>query len=184
MTRHRSLAELDAGLDHIRQAPKTLGVLELIVRRPAVDAREVLEHGQLDRTEGLSGDSWLSRGSRQTPDGSADPNAQLTIMSTRVIGLIAPDRARWQLAGDQLFVDFDLSADNLPPGSRLRLGDAVVEVSEEPHTGCKKFVARFGLDAMKWVNSERGRRLNLRGVNARVIDPGDVRVGDAVYKLS
>ncbi|HYH86487.1 MAG TPA: hypothetical protein VEX60_13625 [Pyrinomonadaceae bacterium] len=181
--RHLTMEQLEAGLDGIRQSPKDEGVLELIVRRPQTDEREVLEEGELHPSEGLVGDSWKTRGSSRTPDGSAHPDMQLNIMNARVIALVAHDRDRWQLAGDQLFLDMDLSEENLPAGTRLALGDAIIEVSPQPHTGCKKFVARFGLDAMKFVNSPVGRRLHLRGINAKVIQRGVIRVGQLVRKI-
>lgn len=181
--KHLSMAELEAGLDEIRRAPKDRGVLELIVRRPAVDAREVLELGELDLTEGLVGDNWRARGSKSTPDGSAHPEMQLNIMNARAAMLVAQSKERWPLAGDQLFVDMDLSEENLPPGTRLALGSAVVEVTPVPHNGCNKFVARFGLDAMKFVNSPVGKSLHLRGINAKVVQPGTIRVGDVVRKV-
>ena len=174
--------DLDVHLDDVRSAPRDAGRLELIVRRPAVDAREVLEQAVLDDAEGLVGDGWLARGSSRTPDGSANPDAQLTIMSTRVLAAIEPDRARWPLAGDQLYVDLDLGVDNLPAGTRLAVGDAVVEVSEAPHTGCAKFSARFGSDALRWINNPTGRELRMRGLNARVVQGGTVRVGDRVTR--
>jgi hypothetical protein len=175
--------ELEAGLDHIRQSPADEGRLELIVRRPQIDARELLEEGHLDLHDGLVGDTWRSRGSSRTADGSAHPDMQLNIMNARVIALVAQDKARWQLAGDQLFIDMDLSADNLPPGTRLALGSAVIEVTAQPHNGCKKFVARFGLDAMKFVNSPVGKQLHLRGINAKVVQPGTIRVGESAKKI-
>lgn len=175
--------ELDAGLDEIRRSPKDRGVLEMIVRRPQVEVREVLEEGELDPVEGLVGDTWRTRSSRRTPDGSPHPDMQLNIMNTRAIALVAQGKDRWPLAGDQLFIDLDLSAENLPPGTRLALGSAVIEITPQPHTGCKKFVARFGLDAMTWVNSPVGGELHLRGVNARVVRPGVIRVGDVATKL-
>lgn len=181
--RQLTSAELEAGLEHIRQSPKDHGVLELIVRRPRVGEREVLEEGTLDMTVGLVGDNWSVRGSSRTADGSSHPDMQLNLMNARVIDLVAQDRARWSLAGDQLYVDLDLSADNLPPGTRLALGSAVIEVTPEPHTGCQKFVSRFGLDAMKFVNSPERKALRLRGINARVVQPGVIRVGDVVRKL-
>jgi len=153
------------------------------VRRPQTDEREVLEEGELNLLEGLAGDSWRMRGSSRTPDGSSHPEMQLNIMNARVAALVAQDDERWQLAGDQLYLDMDLSAENLPAGTRLAIGSAVIEVSAQPHTGCKKFVARFGLDAMKFVNSSVGRELHLRGINARVVQPGVIRVGDAVRKV-
>jgi hypothetical protein len=180
---HLTMAELEAGLDHIRQAPKNEGVLELIVRRPQIDGREVLEEGQLHPFEGLLGDTWKSRGSSRTPDGSAHPDMQLNIMNARVIALLAQNRDRWQLAGDQLHIDMDLGAENLPAGTQLALGSAVIEVTPPPHTGCKKFVSRFGLDAMRFVNSTLGRELHLRGINAKVLQPGLIRVGDVAKKI-
>ena len=180
--KHLTLKELEAGLDTILQSPKDNGVLELIVRRPQTNEREILHEGQLDLLEGLVGDNWRTRGSSQTPDGSADPNVQLTVMNSRMIALVAQDKARWPLAGDQLYIDMDLSTENLPPGTRLALGGAVIEVTAQPHTGCKKFVARFGLDALKFVNSSVGRQLHLRGINAKVVQSGVIGVGDAVRK--
>lgn len=181
--RHVTLAELEAGLAHLRQSPKDEGVLELIVRRPQVEAREVLAEGQLDLAEGLVGDNWRTRGSSRTADGTSHPDMQLNVMNARMIALVAQSKERWQLAGDQLFIDFDLSADNVPPGTRLALGSAVIAVTDQPHTGCKKFVERFGAEALKFVNSPVGKQLQLRGINAKVVHPGVIRVGDSVKKL-
>lgn len=180
---HRTRTELEHALDHIRAAPQDAGELQMIVRRPAINKRDVLEEATLDTTIGLTGDSWGKRGSSRTRDGSPHPEMQLTLMNSRVVDLVSGDRARWPLAGDQLYVDLDLSVANLPPGSRLTVGEAVIEVSTQPHTGCDKFVGRFGLDAMKFVNSPLGRQLNLRGINARVIRGGRVRIGDLLRKL-
>ena len=181
--RHLTTVELEAGLDQIRRAPKDLGVLELICRRPQTEEREVLEQGQLDIAHGLIGDNWKSRGSSSTPDRSAHPEAQLNIMNARAIALIAQEKERWTLAGDQLFMDLDLSVENLAAGTRLELGSAVIEVTPLPHTGCQKFVARFGLEAMKFVNSAVGRQLCLRGINAKVVKSGLIRVGDVARKI-
>lgn len=181
--RHLTLEQLEAGLDGILQSPKDEGTLEMIVRRPKTDEREVLEEGELHNSEGLVGDTWKLRGSSRTTDGSSHPDMQLNIMNTRVIALVAQARERWQLAGDQLFLDMDLSDENLPAGTRLALGDAVIEVTPQPHTGCKKFIARFGLDAMKFVNSGVGRQLRLRGINAKVVKPGSIRVGQTAKKI-
>jgi hypothetical protein len=175
--------EFEAGLDAIRMSPSIAGTVELIVRRPAEDEREVLEEASLDVREGLVGDSWFARGSRRTEDGSAHTGMQLTLMNARVIALLAGDRERWPLAGDQLFVDLDVSAENVPPGTRLALGSAVIEVTDTPHTGCAKFSARFGSDAQRFVNSPVGRELQLRGINTCVVVPGTVRRGDAIRKL-
>ena len=158
-------------------------MLELIVRRPRIGEREVLDEGQLDIVDGLVGDTWSTRGSRRSKDGLAHPDMQLNIMNARVIALVAQDRERWHLAGDQLFMDLDLSGENLPPGTRLAVGSAVIEVTDQPHTGCQKFVSRFGLEAMKFVNSPVGRELNLRGINARVVQPGMIRVRDVARKV-
>lgn len=178
----RTTHELDAGLHTVRAAPADTGTVELVVRRPAVGEREVVTTASLTHGDGLVGDTWRARGSRHTADGSAETNRQLTIMSARAAALVAgDDRARWPLAGDQLYLDLDLSEDNLPPGTRLRLGGtAVVEVCGEPHTGCAKFRDRFGADAARFVNSPEGRRLRLRGLNARVVTPGAVAAGDVV----
>ncbi len=180
---HATRAELEAGLDDIRQSPADEGSVRLIVRRPEVGAREVLSEGELSLADGLVGDTWKQRSSSRTSDGGAHPEMQLNLMNSRVVAVVAKAPERWPLAGDQLFVDLDLSQDNLPPGTRLQLGTAVIEVTAEPHTGCAKFVERFGLDAMKWVNSPTGRTLNLRGINAKVVEPGRVSRGDVVRKV-
>lgn len=177
-------AELAAGLDEIRRAPKDAGTIELIVRRPAEDQREVLAEGRLDVAEGLVGDNWRARGSRSMPDGSANPEMQINVMSARAVARVAPARERWSLAGDQLFLDLDLSVENLPVGTRLALGEAIIEVTVPPHTGCAKFAARFGCEALAFVNSPAGKALRLRGLNARVIQSGTIRTGDRVRKLS
>jgi hypothetical protein len=182
--KHLEAEELEAGLEDILQSPKDHGAVKMIARRPDVDHREVLEEAKLDITEGLVGDNWRRRGSGSTPDGSAHPEMQLNIMNARVIALVAVSRERWSLAGDQFFIDLDLTKDNLPPGSQLELGTAIVEIPSVPHLGCKKFATRFGVEAAKFVNSRRGKQLNLRGINARLIKPGVVRVGDTARKLS
>ena len=182
--RHLTMAELEAGLDTIRAAPKDEGVLQLIVRRPQVEQREILEEGTLDPVEGLVGDSWKLRRSTRTADGSPHPEMQLNIMNVRVTALVAQDPERWQLAGDQLYLDMDLSEENLPAGTQLAIGSAIVEVTPPPHTGCQKFVARFGADAMKFVNSAVGRELHLRGINARVVQGGVIRVGQVARKIN
>jgi len=182
--KHLTTTELEAGLEEIRQSPKEDGVLKLIVRRPRKNVREVLPTGELDLTQGLVGDTWKTRGSSRTADGSSHPDMQLNIMNARVAALVAQEESRWQLAGDQLYIDLDLSDENLPPGTRLAIGSAVIEVTAQPHNGCKKFVARFGLDAMKFVNSPVGKQLHLRGVNAKVVQAGIIRTNDSVNKIA
>ena len=184
LARHLTTEELEAELDRIRNAPADEGVVELIVRRPAEGEREVLQEGVLDPGEGLVGDRWSAHRSSRTQDGSPNRDTQLTLMSARVVDLVAAgDRQRWPLAGDQLYVDLDLSVENLPAGTRLALGSAVIEVTPEPHTGCAKFVARFGKDAHRFVNAKQHRHLRLRGLNAKVVEPGTVSRGDAISKL-
>jgi hypothetical protein len=174
---------LEEGLDEIRRSPSDEGSVELIVRRPAENEREVLAEGMLDTEVGLVGDMWRTRGSSRTEDGSSHPDTQVTLMNSRVAALVAQRPDRRQLAGDQLYVDLDLSCDNLPPGTRLAVGSAVLEITDEPHRGCGKFSARFGVDALKLVNSQVGRELNLRGIYARVVVGGVVRQGDPIAKV-
>lgn len=178
-----TMEELESALDHLRNSPKDNGVIEMIVRRPRVDEREVLDEAELDPVAGLIGDSWSFRGSSRTADGGPHPEMQINIMNARVVDLVAQDKDRWSLAGDQFFIDMDLSKENLPAGSRLAIGSAVLEVSPLPHTGCHKFVARFGVDAMKFVNSVVGKQLCLRGINAKVVQAGVVKSGDFARKI-
>ena len=179
---HSTLEELEAGLEEIRQSPQDEGVLRLIVRRPQTGAREVLEEGELHLTEGLVGDNWSTRRSSPAPGGAPDPEMQLNVVNARVIALVAREESRWGLAGDQLFIDLDLSAENLPSGTQLAVGSAVIEVTARPHAGCHKFAQSFGVDAMKFVNSPLGRQFRLRGINAKVVRRGVIRVGDSVKK--
>lgn len=181
--KHVRMEELRAGLDEVRRAPRDNGVIRLIVRRPGVDEREILLEGRLDEREGLVGDTWRRRGSGRTADGSPHPDMQLNIMNARAAALVAVEQERWSLSGDQLYVDMDLSTANLPAGTQLALGTAVIEVTDQPHTGCGKFVSRFGVDAMTFVNSPLGRELCLRGINAKVVRPGTIRQGDLVKKI-
>ncbi|HWD09371.1 MAG TPA: MOSC domain-containing protein [Actinomycetota bacterium] len=193
---HLTRPELDAGLPWLLQSPSDAGHVELIVRRPALNQREVLEEAVLDLTVGLVGDNWLARGNRHTPDHAPDPDAQVTVINSRLAALVAgyrpsgttaagdPSIDRRALAGDQLYVDFDISEDNLATGSYLQVGTAVIEISAKPHTGCIKFTQRFGRQAVQFVNSSTGRRLRLRGLNARMVVGGRVRAGDLVSKVS
>jgi hypothetical protein len=180
---HRTAEELAAGLDTIGRSPRGTGRVELIVRRPGVGEREVVPVGELDPIVGLVGDTWNQRASTRTADGSPHPDMQLNIMSAAAVALVAGDRDRWPLAGDQFYVDLDISEEALPAGTQLRLGTAVVEITDQPHLGCAKFTQRFGLDAMRFVNSPEGRAVRARGVNARVVTAGVVRAGDDIVVL-
>ena len=180
---HLSMTELEAGLETIRQSPNDNGTLRMIVRRPDVDVREVISEGEITLEEGLVGDTWKLRASRHTPDRSASTEAQITLMNARTIALLAQSEDRWSLAGDQLYVDLNLGEENLPPGTRLAIGSAILEVSAQPHTGCQKFSARFGVEALKFVNSPEGKRLHLRGINTRVVQAGIIHIGDVIRKL-
>ncbi len=180
-TLHLALAEMEAQLEHIRQSPRDHGVLEMIVCRPAENERRMLFEAELRVAEGLIGDSWLCRGNHR--GGPSNPDSQINIMNSRVTALLAQDRERWSLAGDQLYVDLDLSDENLPSGSQIAIGTAILQVTAEPHTGCQKFASRYGTDATKFVNSPEGKRLHLRGINAKVIQSGLIRTGDAITKI-
>ncbi len=173
--KHLTTEEIEANLGKVIESPKDNGVLELIVRRPKEDEREVLDVGELDTEKGLVGDDWL------TDDGNLE--TQIAIMNSRIIDLIAQDKERWKLAGDQLFIDLNLSDENLPSGTKLQIGSAILEITPQPHNGCKKFVERFGLDAMKFVNSPVGKQFHLRGIYAKVIQSGTIRQGDSVKKV-
>jgi MOSC domain-containing protein YiiM len=180
---HLTSEALEAGLDDVRRSPRDDGRVELIVCRPAENERDVLDEALLDGERGLHGDTWRAR-TMGPDDAAARVDRQLTLMNARAAALVAGDPDRRPLAGDQLYVDLDISIENLPPGTRLQVGSAVIEVSEKPHTGCKKFEARFGKDALRFVNSPVGKALRLRGLNARVLTAGTVRTGDAIRKLS
>jgi hypothetical protein len=182
---HRATAELVRLLDHIRASPADAGVVDLVVRRPAIGERELLVEGELSVAEGLVGDTWNVRSSRRTSDGSPHPDMQLNVINSRVARAVAgddpDDRA---LAGDELHVDLDLGPANLPAGTRLAVGTAVIEVTDQPHTGCAKFAARFGAEALRFVTTGVGGAARFRGINAKVVQPGVVRPGDAVTKLA
>ena len=175
---HLSRERLAAGVEQIRSSPLDSGRLVLLVRRPTVGERDMPAEAVLDEVNGLDGDSWLARGSASMPNGSADPLRQVTVMNARVAELVAGGTDRMPLAGDQLYIDLDISHDNLPAGSLLTVGRAMLQVSEAPHLGCAKFLERFGTEAMRFVNSRTGRQLRLRGMNTQVVVPGTVRLGD------
>lgn len=176
-TVHFATAQLEAGLNKIRESPKDGGAVEMIVRRPQKNEREVMEVAELHLEHGLVGDTWNARGNPPKID------CQITVANSRAVALVSGKKERWPLAGDQIYVDLDLSMDNLPTGTHLAIGSAVIEISAPPHTGCSKFEARFGKDALEFVNSPEGRQLRLRGLNAKIIQPGKIRVGDKATKL-
>ncbi len=180
--RHLSSAEIEAGLDNVRQSPADEGTLDLIVARPAVDERVLLDEGRLDAADGLVGDDWRRRPSRTSAEGGPHPLMQIAIANTRFLSVLAASADEIALAGDQLIVDLDLSEANLPAGTVLHVGEATLEITDEPHRGCAKFSARYGLDALRTVNSETHKALRLRGVYARVTSGGVVRLGDPIRK--
>lgn len=186
---HLSPEAMRAGLPKILRSPKNEGNVELIVRRPKVGAREILEQATLDPEWGVVGDDWRTLAYRKDESGDLPPDTQLTLMNSRTIDLLAgmslPGfRERWALAGDQLYVDLDLSRENLPTGTRLAIGEAIVEITATPHNGCKKFARRFGVEAVKFVNSPEGKANRLRGVYAKVVQAGTVWQGDKLTKIS
>lgn len=179
-----NLSELEALAEEVRRSPRDLGMVSLIVARPDVDQRLLLDEARLDTEVGLVGDNWSQRSSSRTDDGGPHPDMQLNIINSRFSeGIARGDNDQRLLAGDQLHVDLDLSGMNLPPWTKLAIGDAVIEITDQPHTGCAKFVRRFGLEAQRFTGTEVGRELHLRGINARVHTPGTIRRGDSIRKL-
>ena len=181
--KHLSTPDLEAGLEQIRNSPKNQSVLDMIVSRPEEDAREIMELADLDVVVGLVGDTWQARPSARSGDGKAHPDMQITLMNSRVADLVAQSKERWPLSGDQLFADLDLSKTNVPPGTRISVGKAVLEATDQPHTGCKKFASRFGVDALKFISSPATEVLQLRGINLKVVEGGEIKPGDIVKKL-
>lgn len=179
-----SRAEVEAGLAQVRAAPRERGAVALIVRRTGSGQREILGAAELRGDAGLVGDAWPARRSSRTADGSPHPDMMLTVTSARAIALVAGHPDRWALAGDQLYLDYDLSADHTPPGTSLRVGGALIVVTDIPHRGCAKFAERYGREALAVFNTPEGRALHLRGVHARVLVSGVVRQGDLVEQVS
>ena len=184
MPEHPSLTDLESALNHILASPADGGKLEMISARPAVGERKLLDHATLDAEQGMAGDNWKDRSSTRTADGSANPDAQITIINSRLVNAVSGSKSRWQLAGDQLVVDIDLSHDNLPVGSRLQIGSALVELTAEPHTGCVKFASRFGNPALRFVSGPVAMQQRRRGANAKIIESGTIRVGDVANKVA
>lgn len=179
-----TLSEIEQRLEWVLAAPAERGRVEALVVRPAVDQRESLERVMFSPQQGVVGDNWLTSCWKKLPNGESDPDVQVAIMNARMIEVLTNDKSRWPLAGDQLFVDFDLSVNNLAVGDRLQVGAAVLEITAEPHRGCSKFKKRFGPDALAFVNSKQGDAHRLRGVYARIVSACEVGVGDAISKVS
>ena len=171
------------GFPQVTESPADGGRLELIVVRPSDGERVLPESVRVSPESGVEGDKWVNSKGHDMPDGQPDPRVQVTLMNARLLRLISGGEERMPLAGDNLVVDLDLSDDNMPPGQRLSVGEAVLEVTEVPHNGCGTFLERYGRDAVKFINSPEGKRLHLRGVHAKVITAGTVRVGDDVRKI-
>jgi hypothetical protein len=179
---HRSPEALQAGLPHILQSPRDGGRVDAIVVRPSTDGRQNLASCHFDVGSGAVGDRWVKRFPSPPLPGMSEQESQVTIMNSRAVQLLAGDRDRWALAGDQLYVDLHLGSDNLKTGDRLRVGSVVLEVTPMAHNGCRKFAARYGEAALAFVNSPEGKRLHLRGIYVRVVQPGVIQVGDLVRK--
>ena len=181
---HKLITELEVGLAQLLEAPQDRGNLELIVIRPTKEQRQILDEAWLSPEAGVQGDNWAKGCWKSLPDGRPDPDVQVTIMSARLARLVmGEDKSHWALAGDQLIADLDLSEGNLPVGQRLVLGDAVLEITSVPHRGCAKYRARFGDEALRFINTDEGRRMNLRGIYAKILQAGRVRVGDVLKKV-
>jgi len=183
INQYKALVELELCLPDILASPKSAGRVAMIVCRPRADDRKMIDSCELTICDGLLGDNWKQRGQWRAPDKPANIDTQLTLMNVRAITAIAADQAQWPLAGDQFFVDLDLSRKNLPPGTTIKIGTAEIEITAEPHLGCRKFSDRFGRDAVMFVNSDQGKRINLRGINAKVVKEGTVSIGDSISKL-
>lgn len=179
---HLTEKEILDGLMEVRKSPRNNGLLEAIVIRPGSEERLSLQRCRLSPEDGTEGDAWARGCWLKLPDGSPHPDVQICIMNSRMIHLLAGDRQRWELAGDNLFFDLDLSRENLQPGQLLRIGECVIEITEQSHNGCAKFSQRFGPAALKFVNSPTGKELRLRGIYAKVIKAGEVQVGDQIKK--
>ncbi len=182
--KYAAQSDIDRRMDWVLNAPRDKGRVKLIVVRPQTNQRTMLEQVLFSREAGVTGDNWQQHCWKKCDDGKADPSVQVAIMNARMIEVLAGHKNNWPLAGDQLFVDFDLGINNLSPGDQLQVGGAVLEITAEPHRGCGKFKKRFGETALQYVNSAQGDAHRLRGIYATIISNGDVSIGDTICKIS
>ncbi len=183
MGRHKTMEELRAGLPDILASPADGGEVKAVVIRPASGQRTEVPSCEVSLAGGMHGDHWAKGCWKTTADGRPHPDVQICMMNSRCIDLVAGERSNWAQAGDNLFVDMDFSPENLPPGQRLAVGSAVLEITDTPHKGCQAFIDRYGRDACVFVNVGDGAKYNLRGIYARVVDAGTISVGDRMRKL-
>jgi hypothetical protein len=183
MDNHVTFDKLQEGLAEISQAPKNHGNIELLVIRPVQYERKVVNEITMHPITGCEGDIWHSKKTSSTPDGKPNPERQVTLINSRVLALLEGAKDTWPKAGDQVYVDMDLSKENLPAGTDLSLGSAIIRVSAQPHNGCKKFAERYGIDATRFVNSSLGKAKSLRGINCYIVKEGIVKMGDTVSIL-
>lgn len=180
---HVTAEQLAAGIAELCDSPREQGRVDLVVVRPMQGKRQCLERVLISLEAGVVGDRWLTTSWKKLANGSAHPAVQVTLMNARCIRLIAGEPTNWAIAGDNLFVDLDLSRENLPTGARLKIGECILQITSVAHNGCWKFKDRFGEAAVKFVNSPEGKKLRLRGVHARVVQGGEVAVGDCIERL-
>lgn len=176
-------AELAAALPYVCAAPKTATTIDSLCFRPARNQREFPAELQLSRAEGIRGERWLTEPWLRLPDGSPDPNIQVSILPLRVLNLVWTDRENTPHPGDTIIADLDTSLTNLPPGSLLQAGTAILRVSDEFNEGCVKWKVRYGQAAKDWITAPGHPQLRLRGVLCAVEQDGFIRAGDALTKL-
>ena len=181
--RFRSRDELLESLPYILSAPADEGQVRAIVIRPAAGQRRMLDRVDVSARGGLEGDHWAEGCWLSTEDGAPHPDVQVCIMSARCIEAIAGPEANWAAAGDNLFIDMDLSPENLPPGTRVAIGTVELILTAEPHNGCQSFIDRYGRDACVFVNTGPGKANRLRGIYGRVTRDGTIRRGDVMRKI-
>jgi hypothetical protein len=182
MHKHRTRAEIEAGIGPVLQSPAEGAAVEALFSRPAPGKRLDLPALEVSVSGGIAGDHWSLGCWKTLPDGSPDPDVQVSLMNRRMLHLIAGARDNWARAGNNIIVDMDLSIDNLPIGQRLRVGTAELEIGPVANTGCDFFIERYGRDACVFVNTGIAKQKRLRGVYARVVKDGQIRIGDIIRK--